>query len=360
MFRPTVAHIDLAAVRHNFRLAQQCAPGCKVVAVIKANGYGHGAVPLAQTLATEADAFAVACLEEAIELRMADIRNPIVLLEGFFSAAELPAIAHYQLTPVIHNAQQLAQLQTGAIQSPLTVWLKMDSGMHRLGFPPADYAAAYSTLSRCNAVQHIVLMSHFACADELDNPFTTQQLATFTAHCRGLSGAISLANSAAILAWPATHGQWIRPGLMLYGSSPLDRVTANSQALQAVMQLQAQVISIREVAPGEGIGYGGRYRCPRLTRVGVVSIGYADGYPRHAPDGTPVVVKGQRTQLIGRVSMDMITIDLTHLPQVVLGDTVELWGKQLNINEVAAACGTLSYELLTRLNQRVPLQYESC
>ncbi len=357
MFRPTFARIDLAAIRHNYRLARQLAPARKAVAVIKANGYGHGAVKLAQALSSEADAFAVACLEEALELRTAGIQNPIILIEGFFSASELPVLVEQQFMPVLHNIEQVRVLEQATLTQPLTVWLKMDSGMHRLGFAPEEYATIHARLQNCPQVEAVNMMTHLACADELDNAYTEQQLATFQQASAGLNGARSIANSAGILAWPASHGDWVRAGIMLYGCSPLDRDTPESLQLIPAMQLQAQIIAVREVQTGELIGYGGTFKCPRPTRVGVVSIGYADGYPRHAPSGTPVAVDGQRTCLIGRVSMDMITVDLTDLPQTGIGSHVELWGRQVLAKEVADACGTIAYELFSHIARRVPLQY---
>lgn len=358
MARPARAVIDLAALRHNYRHAKNLASGRNTVAVIKANGYGHGAVVAAQTLAGEADAFAVASSEEALALREAGIGQPIILLEGCFDSAELALVERHHLTTVIHQHDQLDQLLAARPAQPVPVWLKMDSGMHRIGFPPAELANAYGALRNCPHVGDIVLMSHFARADELACDTTRVQLACFKQQTAALGAPVSLANSAATLAWPETYGDWLRPGFMLYGLSPLDRPHPAALPLRPVMRLESALISIRDLPAGEPIGYGARFVTKRPTRVGVVALGYGDGYPRHAPDGTPVAVNGHRTRLIGRVSMDMLTLDLTGLDNARVGDSVELWGETVSANDVAAASGTIAYELLTGITQRVPRSYQ--
>ena len=357
MSRPTTAVIDTQAFIANYRHAKSLAPDSRALAVIKANAYGHGAVQLARALGDEADAFGVACSEEAMELRESGIANPIALLEGVFDPAEIGNAALHDLSVAIHSPVQLDWLLSARPVRPLRVWLKVDTGMHRLGFAPHELHAVYRQLVDSPNVRDVVLMSHFACADETANPATTNQLARFERAIDGIEGARSLANSAAVMAWPATHGDWIRPGIMLYGSSPLDGDTQQSTALSPVMRLESRLIAIHDLAAGEAIGYGARYVCDRPTRVGVVAIGYADGYPRHAPDGTPVVVNGRRTQLIGRVSMDMLTVDLSTQAEARIGDPVQLWGDQLSANEVAARCDTISYELFTRITRRVHCRY---
>ena len=356
MARPACAIIDLDALRHNYRYAKQLAPGCKAVAVVKANGYGHGAVAVAKALAEDVDMFGVACIEEALQLRDAGIRQDILLLEGFFTADELPLIDRHGLTTVIHHQQQLAQVLASKPRRSLNVWLKMDSGMHRLGLPPPAFAEAYRALSECAYIAEIVLMSHFACADERDTSVTQQQLDTFAHYSTGIDTPRSLANSAAILAWPSSYNDWIRPGLMLYGWSPLDYEHHMAKALKPVMMLRSAIIAIRDLAADEAIGYGRRFVCEQPIQVGVVAMGYGDGYPRYARDGTPVAVNGQRTRLIGRVSMDMLTVDLTPLNHVAIGDPVELWGSAISANEVATACDTIPYTLLTGISPRVPIQ----
>jgi len=362
MARPTFAQIDLAALRHNYRHAKALAGGGKALAVLKADAYGHGAVAAAQALAAEADAFGVACIEEALELRAAGIKNPILLLEGFFEPAELALIDEHQLWTVIHHREQLQLFLNARFTRPVTVWLKLDSGMHRLGLPPEDYRAAYTQLRHCAHCGELVLMSHLARADELRCDYTVQQLAVFERCVGGLPEARSLANSPATLAWPDARGQaergdWIRPGFMLYGWSPLDQIHPAVGELRPVMRLSSALISIRELAAGEPIGYGARYVCERPTRVGVVAIGYGDGYPRHAMNGTPVLVNDKRSRLIGRVSMDMLTIDLTGMPGARIGDPVELWGPSVSILDIARASDTIAYELLTGVTRRVPRRY---
>lgn len=353
--RPARALIDLQALRHNYRLARELT-GAKALAVIKADAYGHGAVRCALALEAEADGFAVACIEEALELRAADIKAPVLLLEGFFEASELALIAEHDLWCVVHSLWQLEAIEQTQVHKPLTVWLKLDSGMHRVGLHPKDYHEAYQRLLASGKVSRIVLMSHFARADELDADATAQQIAVFEAARQGLAAECSLRNSPGVLGWPQAPSDWVRPGLMLYGATPFEVAQAQAERLQPVMTLQSRVISVRELPAGEPVGYGAKFVSPRPTRVGVVAMGYADGYPRQAPNGTPVLVAGQRTQLIGRVSMDMLSIDLTDVPQATVGSPVELWGKQVLASEVAAHAGTIPYQIFCNL-KRVPRDY---
>jgi len=353
--RPARALIDLQALRHNYQLAREVS-GARALAVIKADAYGHGALLCAQALEAEADGFAVACIEEALALRAGGIRAPILLLEGFFEADELPLIVEHDFWCVVHALWQLEAIEQAVLAKPINVWLKLDSGMHRVGLEPADYQAAYQRLQASGKVAKIVLMSHFARADELGSQRSAEQVATFEAARQGLSAEVSLRNSPAVLGWPQISSDWVRPGILLFGSTPFEEENPVAARLQPVMTLESKVISVRELPAGEPVGYGGQFVAPKPMRIGVVALGYADGYPRHAPTGTPVLVAGQRSQLLGRVSMDMLCIDLTDVPQAGLGSTVELWGKNVLASEVAARAETIPYQIFCNL-RRVPLLY---
>jgi alanine racemase len=353
--RPARALIDLQALRHNYQLARELS-GARALAVVKADAYGHGAVRCAQALEDQADGFAVACIEEALALREAGIRAPILLLEGFFEADELALIDQHDLWCVVHSQWQIEAVEQAQLSKPLTVWLKLDSGMHRVGLHPSDYQQAYRRLLASGKVSKIVLMSHFARADELECERTAEQLAIFQQAGAGLSAEVSLRNSPALLGWPQVPSDWVRPGIMLYGATPFEQAQELAARLRPVMTLESKVISVRELPAGEPVGYGARFVADRPTRVGVVAMGYADGYPRHAPTGTPVMVDGQPTRLIGRVSMDMLTVDLTDLPQAGLGSRVELWGKQVLASDVAMAADSIPYQIFCNL-RRVPLLY---
>ena len=358
--RPARALIDLQALRHNYQLARN-ASGGKALAVIKADAYGHGALPCALALAPQADGFAVACIEEALELRYGAISAPILLLEGFFEAAELESIDQHELWCVVHSLWQVAAIERARLRRPLTVWLKLDSGMHRMGLSVAEYQTAYQRLAACGQVGQIVLMSHFARADEPDCPRTLEQIAQFKLASAGLNAPISLRNSPAILAWPQAasvtpSNDWVRPGIMLYGATPFAEPQTLAAQLQPVMTLESKIINMRELAAGEPVGYAGHFITQRPSRVGVVAMGYADGYPRHAPSGTPVAIDGQLGALIGRVSMDMLCVDLTDMPSAGLGSRVELWGKQVLASSVAAHAQTIPYQIFCNL-RRVPRLY---
>lgn len=362
MARPLRAEINLAALRHNYQLALGSSPDGTAVAVVKANAYGHGAVEVASALADLAPAFAVACIEEADELVAAGIRQPILLLEGFFTADELPRIVRHGYETVLHAAWQLEQLEAFLAEgqvaaAALNIWLKVDTGMHRLGFAPEETAAVYRRLQALPAVGKITLTTHFARADELSSDATTMQLQKLQALQHELGCAVSVANSPAILGWPQAQQGWLRPGIMLYGASPLGAEHLQGARLQPVMSLKSALISVRELPAGEAVGYGARFVTQQPTRIGVVACGYGDGYPRHAREGTPVLVNGVRCRLAGRVSMDMLTVDLTGCPDAQVGDEVELWGTSLPVNEVAEHCDTISYTLLTCLLPRVPRRY---
>jgi len=324
--------------------------------VIKADAYGHGAVRCAQALEAEADGFAVACIEEALELRAAGIRAPILLLEGFFEADELPLIVEHDFWCVVQSLWQLEAIEQAQLAKPIQVWLKVDTGMHRVGLHPSEYKSAYQRLQASDKVAKIVLMSHFARADELDSLRSVEQVAVFLAARDDLSAEVSLRNSPAILGWPSVPSDWVRPGLMLYGATPFEQDHPLAARLQPVMTLESKVIGVRELPAGEPVGYGAKFITPKPMRIGVVAMGYADGYPRHAPTGTPVLVAGQRSQLLGRVSMDMLCIDLTDVPQAGLGSTVELWGKNILASEVAEKAETIPYQIFCNL-KRVPRLY---
>jgi alanine racemase len=345
--RPARALIDLDALRHNYQIARQ-RHGGRALAVVKANAYGHGAVACAQALSWNTDGYAVAFLDEALALRDSGIVAPILLLEGVFDPAELTETARYGLWPVIHHPAQAEMIVKTALPAPLKAWIKVNSGMNRAGFPPGAVRRVWRQVMASGKVGECGFMSHFARADEPGCEATVRQIRVFDEATRGLPGARSLANSAAILAWPEAHRDWSRPGIMLYGADPMP---GEGNGLLPVMTLESRVIAVREIAAGDPLGYGARFIAPRPTRIGLVAMGYADGYPRSAPDGVPVAVDGKLTSLIGRVSMDMLTVDLTALPEAGIGSTVELWGKQVSVNQVAQAAGTIAYELLCNVKR---------
>jgi alanine racemase len=351
--RPSCATIDLDALRANYLLAKRLAGG-HALAVVKADAYGHGAIACAKALEPLADGFAVAFLEEAVPLRTTGIRSPIVLLEGVFDPAELEAAAELDLWPVVHHETQLRMLEL-ASHRPRRVWVKINTGMNRVGFAPHEAPAVWRRLQALPDLEPPVWMTHFACADDPSSTMTLEQIRRFHGGVATLPGESSLANSAALLAWPQARGDWARPGILLYGGNPLVAGATPgmaTSALRPVMTLTSKVFATRRLAPGETLGYGATFVAERPTRVGLVAIGYADGYPRHAPTGTPVAVGGWRTRLIGRVSMDMLTVDLSPLPEDIgQGAIVELWGETISVDEVARAAGTISYELLCHVKR---------
>lgn len=344
--RPLVCEIRLNHLRENYQTLKNI-HGNKLLAVVKANAYGHGAVKCAQTLHDMADGFAVAFLEEAIELRDNGITKPIVLLEGVFNGQDYNLVDKLDLWPVVHQQSQLEDLLAHDWQKPATVWLKMDSGMHRAGFFPHNFAAAYTALAQSNKVAKIVKMTHFACADEDERGMTDMQIEAFDLACEGLNGEESIANSAAMLRFPEARRDWGRAGLALYGVAPTPEY---SGSLKPVMRLSSEVFAERVLQPHEPIGYGATFYTKRSTRVGLVACGYADGYPRRASTDTPVAVGGKRTRLIGNVSMDMLTVDLNDSHEGV-GDVVELFGDCVSVNEVATAAGTIPYEVLVNMKR---------
>lgn len=353
----TYAVIDLSALQQNLQTLQRAAPASKILAVVKANAYGHGMVRIAQAL-QKVHAFGVARLNEALTLRDAGVDKPILLLEGFFEEGDLPTLVAKNLQTVIHSQQQVAAIVKADLAEPLQIWLKLDTGMHRLGFHPEQFDAVYQQLKNCkNVRQPINLITHFNCADELDNPVTTAQIKLFKKHIKKSSGLNSLASSAAILAYPEAHYEMIRPGIALYGISPFADKSADDFQLKPVMTLKSRLIAIREHKAGESLGYGATWTASADTSLGVVAVGYGDGYPRMAPQGTPVLVNGRLVPIVGRVSMDMLTVDLgLHCPDRV-GDEVTLWGEGLPAAQVARHIGTIAYELVTKLTSRVALHY---
>lgn len=352
MTRPTRVRIDLAALRSNY-LHARGVHGGRALAVLKANAYGHGALACARSLASVVDGFAVAFVDEARVLREGGVRNPILVLEGVFNATELKLAHELDLWLVVHQDEQIRLLQQSPILGAFNVWLKIDTGMSRAGFRSTEATDAHRRLMSTGKVSSITLMTHFARADETGEPMTVHQIETFDAATATLDGERSLCNSAGLMAWPAARRDWARPGLILYGVSPNGEAVP---ALQPVMTFESSVFAVRTLEPGESLGYGATFTATRRTRVGLVCAGYADGYPQTARTGTPLAVDGHATTLIGRVSMDMLTVDLTALPDAGVGSTVELWGSQVPVDAVARASGRSPYELLCSV-KRAPLVY---
>ena len=355
MARPSRAIINLQALRHNYQLAQTLSGAGYAMPIVKANAYGHGAILVAGALEAHAPALGVACIDEAIELRGAGIKIPILLLEGFFSAAELALAAEQDFWLIVQTDWQLQAICNTRCSKPLVAWLKIDTGMHRLGFPPTRARDCYQQLQASPQVDNeIVLATHFASADELGSAYTQTQIDLFQGCTSGIVAPRSLSNSPALLAWPQARAEWNRPGFMLYGNSPFTDSHPEASKLRPVMNFCSQVIAIREVPSGAAVGYGGAWTAQRPSRIATIPVGYGDGYPRHAENNTPVLVSGQRAKLAGRVSMDMITVDVTDLKPVHVGDEVVLWGEDISANEVAGHADTIGYEIVTRMPARVP------
>ncbi len=356
MSRLIRAVIDAGALRHNLEVIRARAPGARVMAVVKANAYGHGLVQTALALHS-ADAFAVARLEEGVRLRQRGVQAPIVLLEGVFSLEQLREARQHRLELVVHDALQVELLEAAREPHCAALWIKIDTGMNRLGFRPEAFRAAHERLHVLQpAAGAIRLMTHLAAADDPDGHLTGEQLKRFAAAIGRIPGERSIANSAGIFGTVAVGGQWVRPGLALYGASPLPERTAQALGLRPVMRLETSVIAVRQVPRGETVGYGATWRAERDTRVAIVAAGYGDGLPRSLPSGTPVCVAGQRAPLVGRVSMDMIAVDVSTLPTVGVGTPVTLWGEGLAVEELAGWAGTIAYELLCGVSERVPLE----
>ncbi|SNU85601.1 Alanine racemase, catabolic [Pandoraea sputorum] len=353
MPRPIKASIHTAALAHNLDVARRHAPNSKVWAVVKANAYGHG-IENAYPGLRDTDGFGLLDLDEAVRLRELGWAGPILLLEGFFKPEDLAIVDKYGLTTTVHSDEQLRMLETTRLTKPLNIQLKMNSGMNRLGFAPERFRAAWERARAIPGVSQIVLMTHFSDAD--GERGIAHQMETFERGACDVPGERSLSNSAATLFHPTAHGAWVRPGIMLYGSSPKGlEVTAAQLDLQPTQTLEAELIGIQDVPAGGSVGYGSSFVAQTPMRVGTVACGYADGYPRVAPTGTPILVDGVRTRTVGRVSMDMLSVDLTPVPQARVGASVTLWGRGLCIDEVAASAGTLGYELMCAVARRVPI-----
>lgn len=351
--RAARATVDSAALQHNLRVVRRLAPAARVMAVVKANAYGHGLVGTGRAL-RDADAFGVARIEEAVALREAGLGNPIVLLEGVLDAAQLPLAASLALELVVHSPEQLAMIESAQLPCPIEAWLKLDTGMNRLGFPPDAARAAAARLIACPQVaSRPRLMTHLACADGRDARVTDAQLQVFSAAVGDLPGERSIANSAGMLWRHDSHADWVRPGIILYGASPFADQTGEDLGLRPAMALLSTIIALRTVHRGERVGYGGVWRAREDSRIAIAAIGYGDGYSRHLGSGAPVVVRSRRAPLAGRVSMDMIAVDVTLIPEARVGDEVTLWGSGLPVEELARLAGTIPYELLCGVTQRV-------
>lgn len=359
MSRLIRAVIDTQALRTNLATLRRKAAGARIIAVIKANAYGHGLVQTALAL-PDADAFAVARLDEGTRLREAQIRQPVLLLEGVVDAADLAQAAHHRLDLVVHHADQLELLEQSRMSDRFVIWLKIDTGMNRLGFRCEDFAAALRRARSLEpAPREIRLLTHLARADEPDCAMTHEQLQRFQALIRGLKHATSIGNSACLLGWPDARGDWVRPGIALYGISPFPNQCGADLGLTPVMTLETRVIAIRDVKPGETVGYGGVWRATSDARIAIAAAGYGDGIPRMLPNGTPVLVDGQRARLVGRVSMDMLAVDVTALANIFPDARVVLWGPELPAEEIAGHAGTIAYELVCGVSQRVPYEFQS-
>jgi alanine racemase len=352
MPRPIRATISASALAHNLSVARRHAGNAKVWAVIKANAYGHGVERAAKAFAA-ADGLAVLDFQEAARLRVAGITQPILMLEGIFKPADVALLDKYALTPVFHSPAQVEMLRAATLPSAIDVYVKVNSGMNRLGFTADKLGASFNALREHPRVRQLTLMTHFADADGASG--VKAQLDWFQEMTKSFSAPRSLANSATLLRFPQAHGDWVRPGIMLYGCSPFADRTAESLGLKPAMTLTTEIIATQHLQPGERVGYGFSYEAVGELRIGVIACGYADGYPRHAPTGTPVLVNGKRARIVGRVSMDMITVDISDIPEADIGTPVTLWGEGLSADEVGAAAGTLSYELLCALAPRVPV-----
>ena len=355
--KPATAKISSHALKQNLEIIKQKAPNSKIIAVVKANAYGHGVVFVASTLEQNVDCFGVARLEEALALRSNGITKPILLLEGFFNEQDLPVLAVNNIETIVHNREQLEALKRANLPSPIKVWLKIDTGMHRLGVALDEVDFFYNELKKLPYIQpHLGFVSHFSRADELESNYTQLQISRFLSATKDKQGERTIAASGGILFWPESHLECIRPGIIMYGISPTDTVGAEF-GLTPVMNLTSSLIAVRDHKQGEPVGYGGIWTSSHDTKIGVVAIGYGDGYPRDVPEGTPVYLNGRIVPIVGRVSMDMLTVDLGPDSQDQVGDEVILWGKELPIETVAKFTGILSYELITKLTPRVITEY---
>jgi alanine racemase len=352
MSRPLYAQINLAALNANLARAREKAPGAQVLAVVKANAYGHGLSRVLPAL-EDADGLALVELDAAIALREGRYSRRILLIEGFFEERELAEIGQRRLAVVVHDDEQVQMLEATPLPRPIEVFVKVNTGMNRLGFDPADVAEVCRRLSAAPGVAALRLMTHLARADEDDG--LDEPLHRFEAACRGLPYPRSIANSAGVMRFEEVGGDIVRPGIMLYGASPFPYDTAAMLGLRPAMTLRSRLIAVQDIKANDSVGYGGAYTAARAHRIGVVACGYADGYPRHAPNGTPILVCGRKTRLAGRVSMDLLTVDLTDVPEARVGSPVVLWGEGLPVDDVASAASTVGYELLCALAPRVPV-----
>jgi alanine racemase len=352
MSRNTIARIDLAAIRHNLARVQNLARSSQVVCVVKADAYGHGLSRVCQALA-DAGMLAVATTGEGFTCRQHGWRGRLLLLEGPNNRAELEDSVALDAEMVVHHQAQLELLRERPGDIRRALWLKIDTGMHRLGFPAEEAAQVHRELETLRGPEPTVLMTHFACADDVANPLTEQQMARFATATSGLPGPVSMANSAGLLNYPSSQRDFVRPGIMLYGVSPCRRHSAGEIGLRPAMTLQCELIAINTVRAGESVGYGAAYTCPRDMRIAVGAIGYGDGYPRHARNGTPVLLNGRRASLVGHVSMDMITIDLSGHDDARVGDCLTLWGEGLPVEEVAPWADAIPYQLICGVTARV-------
>lgn len=360
---PIKAEIDLAALEHNCQIAQQLAPHSRQLAMVKANAYGHGLVPVAQTLAPYVAGFGVARFSEALQLNKLDLKRDIVLMSGFLTEDELIECSKLGFTPVVHHQHQIELLQTASLPCPVKIWLKVNTGMGRLGFKLNDFARLYEQLRHNgNIAQPIGIMSHCPNADSQQKPTAEHQYQAFAQATQNYPIIKSLANSAALLSKPQTLClDWIRPGIMLYGASPFAHLSATELGLKPVMTLKSRLIAVNELYKGDTVGYGSEWICPETMPVGVVAIGYGDGYPKPSQTTTPVLIRQQLAPIIGRISMDMLTIDLRDVTNVHVGDEVTLWGDGLPIELIARSADTIAYDLMCRVNQtqaRVQFEYK--
>ncbi|MCW2256476.1 alanine racemase [Providencia alcalifaciens] len=356
--KAATASINRRALRHNLQRIKELAPHSRLIAIVKANAYGHGLTEVSSTIDDLVDGFGVARLKEALTLREQGMTSPVVLLEGFFEHSDLSFLVEHQIDTVIHCVEQLEMLETTKLAKPIKVWMKLDTGMHRLGVLPKDAEAFYQRLLACENVKlPINIVSHFCQADEPELPTTSNQINCFKQFITDKAGEKSIAASAGILLWPEAHFDWVRPGIIMYGASPQEGKSAEDFGLQSVMTLKSTLIAVREHSAGQCVGYGGAWCSERDTQLGVVAIGYGDGYPRSAPLGTPMLINGRKVPIVGRVSMDMITVDLGPNANDKVGDEVILWGKTLPVEEIAAQTGIINYELLTKLTSRVIMEY---
>ncbi len=356
MIPAAYAQLDLEALLNNLNIVRKYAPHSKVMAVIKANAYGHGLGRIAHAIESQVDAVAVARTDEGVRLRKAGFNRPITVLEGFVNRQELDEQLSFHLDTVVHMPEQIPMLQHVDASQVISVWLKMDTGMSRLGLRPEEFQSAYQALTRCRCLKQAPgLMTHLANADDREDNKTVNQIDVFRHTINGLSGECSIANSAAILGWQQSLAEWVRPGLMLYGCSPFPDLSATELGLKPVMGLHSRLIAVKQLRKGDTVGYGSSWQAPVDTRLGVIAVGYGDGYPRHISPQAPVRVNDRVVPLIGRVSMDMITVDLHGAPEAQIGDPVTLWGDGLPVEEIAKAAATIPYTLICGITQRVQI-----